>query len=298
VETLADLFARHAVPILCAAAIVLLIATALFWKLVAAYGPGFWRCAAKATRAIAGTRFAARTLDRPLVGRSLSGTLTAARFLGIFAILAFTFAAFSLTLFFELVDEIGADESLGRFDVQLAAALREHLSYETLSFFSVITHLGDPVFLVVLSAVVAAGLLALRLPAVAGAWLVATASGGLLNRLLKAVFERARPLHDHGLVSETSWSFPSGHASGSMLVYGLLGYLIVRHTSRGWHVPVALTSVALIVFVGSSRFLLQVHYLSDVLAGYASGAAWVALCIAGLELLRQRETRGQPTDPQ
>jgi membrane-associated phospholipid phosphatase len=61
---------------------------------------------------------------------------------------------------------------------------------------------------------------------------------------------------------------------------------------------VALASVALIVFVGSSRVLLQVHYLSDVLAGYASGAAWVALCIAGLEVVRQRKLRGQPAKPQ
>jgi undecaprenyl-diphosphatase len=97
-------------------------------------------------------------------------------------------------------------------------------------------------------------------------------------------------LHDHGLANETGWSFPSGHASGSMLVYGLLGYLIVRHAPGAWHVPVALTSLALIVFVGSSRVLLQVHYLSDIVAGYASAAAWVALCIAGLEAVRWRES--------
>jgi membrane-associated phospholipid phosphatase len=298
VETLADFVARHAVPILCAAVIVLLIATAVFWKLVTTYAATCWRLAVKATQAISGSRFAARTLNLPILGRSASSTMTAARFLGVFAILAFIFAAFALALFFEVVDEIGADESLGRFDVELGAALREHLSYGTLSFFSVITRLGDPEFLIVVSTVVAVGLLALRRRTLAGAWIVATVSGAFLNRLLKTVFERARPLHDHGLVTETSWSFPSGHASGSMLVYGLLGYLIVRHTPRGWHVPVALTSVAMIVFVGSSRVLLQVHYLSDVLAGYASGAAWVALCIAGLEMVRHRETRGQPTEPQ
>lgn len=76
----------------------------------------------------------------------------------------------------------------------------------------------------------------------------------------------------------------------SMLVYGLLGYLIVRHAPAAWHVPVGLTSLALIVFVGSSRVLLQVHYLSDILAGYISAAAWVALCIAGLEAVRWRES--------
>jgi undecaprenyl-diphosphatase len=82
-----------------------------------------------------------------------------------------------------------------------------------------------------------------------------------------------------------------------MLVYGLLGYLIVSHAPRAWHFPVALASVALIVFVGSSRVLLQVHYLSDVIAGYASGAAWVALCISGLEMIRWREMRGQAAEP-
>ncbi len=257
-ETLADLVARNAVPILCAAAILLLLATAVLWQLLNTYVPACWRFAEKVARTLAGNQLVARGLDLPVVGRSLSGTMTAARFLGVFAILAFAFATFALAIFFELADEIGVDESLGRFDVELATALREHASYETLRFFSLITRLGDPAFLIVLSTIVAVGLVALRRRALAGAWVLRTASGALLNRLLKAAFERTRPLHDHGLVSETSWSFPSGHASGSMLVYGLLGYLIVRHAPRPWHVPVALASVALIVFVGSSRVLLQV----------------------------------------
>ena len=296
-ENLADIVARHAVPGLCAVAILLLVATAAFWRLLNAYLPAWVGFAEKVTRTLAGNTLAARVLDLPVLGRSLSGTVSAARVLGVIAILAFTFAMFALTVFFELADEIEADESLGRFDVELGAALRVHVSYGTLRFFAQITRMGDPAFLIVLSTVVAIGLVALRRRALAGAWVVATLSGALLNRLLKAMFERARPLHDHGLVSETSWSFPSGHASGSMLVYGLLGYLIVRHAPRVWHVPVALTSVSLIVFVGSSRVLLQVHYLSDVLAGYATGVAWVALCISGLEMNRRRETRGQPAVP-
>jgi membrane-associated phospholipid phosphatase len=51
---------------------------------------------------------------------------------------------------------------------------------------------------------------------------------------------------------------------------------------------VALAGIALIIFVGSSRVLLQVHYLSDVLAGYASATVWVAICIATLEYVRWR----------
>jgi hypothetical protein len=126
-------------------------------------------------------------------------------FSGVFSIPAFAFAAGAVALFFELADELGADESLGRFDAALSAALREHLSHRTLRFFAAITRLGDPEFLITLSAVVAV-----------------------------------------------------------ILVYGLLGYLIVRHAPGAWHVPVTLTSLALIVHVGSSRVLLQVHYLSDM----------------------------------
>jgi undecaprenyl-diphosphatase len=51
---------------------------------------------------------------------------------------------------------------------------------------------------------------------------------------------------------------------------------------------VTLAGAALIVFVGSSRALLQVHYLSDIIAGYACGAVWVGGCIAALEAMRWR----------
>ncbi len=217
--------------------------------------------------------------------------MTVLRRLGLYAIIGFAFAAGALVSFFELADEIGVDESLAQFDEQLAAARGRHLSYETLRVFSVVTMLGDREVLIVIATLVAVALLLMRRWVLAGAWVVATAAGGLLNVLLKELFERPRPLHDHGLVTETSFSFPSGHASGSMLIYSLLGYLIVRHTPKAWHIPTAVAMVAIIIFVGSSRVILQVHYFSDVLAGYASAAAWVALCIAGLEVILRRGVR-------
>ena len=257
-QALADFIAQHAVAVLVGVALLLLVATALFWRLVERYAP------------------------------AMSRALRAVR-LGVVATLAFAVAVFAIVVFFEVVDEIEVGESMAEFDVALSAALRRHLPHETAQVFATITHLGDGAVLTGLGLCVAVFLMAQRRWTVAAAWVVATLTGGLLNRLLKSIFERTRPLHDHGLVSETSWSFPSGHASGSMIVYGLLGYIIVRHTRPVWHIPAALVCVTLIVFVGSSRVLLQVHYLSDVLAGYASGAAWVALWIAGLEAMRRRE---------
>jgi membrane-associated phospholipid phosphatase len=258
-DAIADFVARHAIAVLSVMTIATLALSAVAWHVLV----------------------------------TLSGKLRVARHLGAVPILGFVLSAGAIVLFFELVDEIGADESLAKFDVALSAALREHLPLETLRIFAVITHLGDGVVLLAIGAVVYAVLALRRLKLLAAAWVVTTLSGALLNRILKAIFERSRPLHDHGLTTADGWSFPSGHASGSMLVYGLLAYVVVRNTPPAWHIPVALTGIAFVIFVGSSRVFLQVHYLSDVLAGYASATVWVAICIATLEAVRWRERLSQ-----
>ncbi len=288
-ESFADLVARHALLILLGMVAMVLVMMALFWHLLNRYAPWARQAAAAMGDAMARAGIAERLSNLPALGPPMSRTLTAMRDLGLYAVTAFALAALSFYVFFELADEIGIDDSMAGFDVALSAALRTHVSGGTLQFFSVITRLGDPEFLLLLGAVVAIVLLARRRWMLALAWIVAEVSGGLLNALLKLIFQRQRPIHDHGLIVETGWSFPSGHASGSVLLYGLLGYLIVRHTRSVWHLPVAIVVAALIGFVGSSRVMLQVHYVSDVLAGYALGMAWIALCIAGLEVARARD---------
>lgn len=292
----ADFVARHAIAVLSVIAIATLALSFIAWHVLGTVAPRTWPLAINLWDRARKSRFAHWLRTLPLVGRFLSSTLTIARYLGIVAIIGFGFSLGALVLFVELADEIGAGESLAEFDVALSNALREHLSRETLHVFSIITHLGDGVVLIAIGTVVFAVLAAKRLKLLAAAWAVTTLSGGLLNRTLKAIFERSRPLHDHGLTDVGGWSFPSGHASGSMLVYGLLAYVVVRSTPSAWHIPAALAGVVLIIFVGSSRILLQVHYLSDVLAGYASAAAWIAICIAALETVRWREQqRSRPS---
>jgi undecaprenyl-diphosphatase len=283
---IADLIARHAVVTLLIATTALLFAMVATWQLMTRYMPRAWPFIVDAWNAFRRSSVAARLRRVHLIGPSLTGALTAARYLGIYAVLAFIVAASAGVAFLALADEIGVDEDLGEFDVVLSDAFRTHLTPGTLQAFAWITRLGDSGVLIVIGAVVAAVLLVLRERLLALAWLVATVSGGALVRVLKSAFERARPLHDHGLTVETSWSFPSGHAAGSMLVYGLLTYFLVRRVPAAWRLPIALVMAAVIIFVGSSRVLLQVHYLSDVLAGYAVAAAWAALCIAGLEAVR------------
>ena len=113
------------------------------------------------------------------------------------------------------------------------------------------------------------------------ALLVVGVGGGLaLNDFVKHLLQRARPVFDAPHLTLQTYSFPSGHAAGSMLLYGLLLVGWIRWMTRpGARAAAAFALIALVAVVGFSRVYLGVHYLSDVLAGYAEGVAWLALCL-------------------
>jgi undecaprenyl-diphosphatase len=120
---------------------------------------------------------------------------------------------------------------------------------------------------------------------------IALAGNGLLNQTLKQIFGRVRPLDPEGSVLAQGFSFPSGHSAGAVVAYGMLAYLALRLLPARWHLSALLTAVALIFTVGASRLFLRVHFASDVIAGFASGTAWLALCITSIELIRWRHQR-------
>jgi membrane-associated phospholipid phosphatase len=101
--------------------------------------------------------------------------------------------------------------------------------------------------------------------------------GQVLNVGLKHLFQRARPVVPEPLVHLATYSFPSGHAVASTLFYGTVcALLLQRVKSRGWRVIAAVGAVLMVLLVTSSRVYLGAHYLSDVIAGIAVGAACVA----------------------
>ena len=122
-------------------------------------------------------------------------------------------------------------------------------------------------------------------------WVAAVAGNALLNVTLKQVFARVRPVHDDGLVLAHGFSFPSGHTSGAVVAYGMLAYVAMRFVPPRSHLALMLAAVALAFAIGASRMFLRVHFASDVIAGFASGSAWLAVCIASIELTRWYERR-------
>lgn len=183
---------------------------------------------------------------------------------------------------------VNGGSTLVHFDDALASALRSTLDAPTLNLFARLTHFGDTVTLTALGVTGALLLLWRRQHLLAATWVAAIAGNSLLNVGLKAVFQRVRPVHEHGYAAETSWSFPSGHASGTLVAYGVLAWVALRLLPARWHLPVLWIAVTIALTTGLSRIVLQVHFASDVLAGLCSGSAWLALCITVAEWLRRR----------
>lgn len=194
------------------------------------------------------------------------------------------------SVFAEMLEAFDADEEIGQFDDRLALTLSTELPLPVLRVFSMVTHLGDPIGLTVLVLIVAGLLLARRYHAMALGWVVACAGGGVLIKVFKQIFERVRPVHEHGFAQADGFSFPSGHTMGSVVVYGMLAYLCLRLLPTRWHLPVMLLCTACAFSAGWSRVFLQVHWASDVVAGFALGVAWLTMCIAAIEFAR-RATR-------
>ncbi len=103
-------------------------------------------------------------------------------------------------------------------------------------------------------------------------WLALTIAGGtLLNLALKQIFAAPRPdLLPHLDIVHT-YSFPSGHAAGNMMVFGALALLAVRASAY-------VAAAAMVLLIGASRIWLGVHWPSDVVAGWIEGLGWLAFC--------------------
>ena len=126
---------------------------------------------------------------------------------------------------------------------------------------------------------------------------VAAIFGGMiLSNMLKGLVARPRPdLVPHGSYVYTS-SFPSGHSMMAAVTYLTLGALLARvQPRRRVKAYLLLLAILLTVLVGFSRVYLGVHWPTDVLAGWASGAMWALLCWMVARWL-QRRGRIEPNE--
>ena len=111
----------------------------------------------------------------------------------------------------------------------------------------------------------------------------------ILDTVLKLHFHRLRPEVPWSLVTEHSYSFPSGHSVAAAALYGTLLYLLLRLLHAWWVRGLACgIALAMALGIGYSRVYLGAHWPSDVLAGYCCGLIWVG-SLMGADLIVRRE---------
>ena len=161
--------------------------------------------------------------------------------------------------------------------LQALFALRDQSAVQALIW---ITELGSTITIGGL-AVCAAFLFALRgrFAYLAGL-IVSVAGSAVAVFLLKEIVHRARPDALYQAYAETDFSFPSGHATMSLALYGFLAYVAWQIIpSKGWRIAAVLGTGVLIALISFSRLYLGVHYLSDVAGGIVVGSFFLSLAI-------------------
>lgn len=114
---------------------------------------------------------------------------------------------------------------------------------------------------------------------VSEAFFVALLSMGV-NSFLKLFIHRTRPDTLYvGAMRFKTYSFPSGHSFGAMVLYGLITYLLYNYLPQPWNIVAVVVGILIILSIGISRIYLGAHFPTDVVGGWVFGAVALALII-------------------
>lgn len=179
------------------------------------------------------------------------------------------------------------------FDQGLADLIERHSTETGVMLANLTSALVDPRLMFVLM-IIGATLLWLRHRSVVLAgWITAFLGAAVLDGALRIVFRPDRPAWTESLVNVGGFSFPSGHAVGALVGWGMVAYLVLTFMPRRrWSdAGIGLALATLLLFIGFSRIYLGVHFVSDVIAGFAAGIIWVATCVTAIEVAKGERDR-------
>lgn len=151
----------------------------------------------------------------------------------------------------------------------------EHLRRDWITaIMKFITNFGDEIAIIVFTIV---AIIVARNKKVKIAIAVNVVLIALLNNIIKLIIKRPRP-EGFNIITESGFSFPSGHSMVSAAFYGFLIYLIYKNIKNKylkWSL-ISVLSIA-VILIGTSRVYLGVHYTSDVIAGFLISISYLMI---------------------
>jgi membrane-associated phospholipid phosphatase len=287
IDSCASWIGAHALAILLVIFVTALGVIATLWRL---FELKLWAHLDGWRQRVLGLAFAERLHKRyPRVWRFFGARFAPDSYLGLHLTIGLLVTLAAMLGFGALADQVVDREELTEFDQQLAISLHHNGAVDQIGIFKAITHFGDYRTLVCVGLAASLILLFNRRWLLLIGWVVALTGSGFLNVMLKALFHRGRPVFADPWLTEPGWSFPSGHAMGSLVAYGMLAYILIVAFRVPFPRTIVTLSVGLVLVIGFSRIYLGVHFLSDVVAGYAAAMMWLAICISGCETARRSE---------
>ena len=165
------------------------------------------------------------------------------------------------------------------FDDKVFFFLKEHTTPRVTQWMKTITFFGSTTFLLPAYVILVSWLLFRGKKRWAMDISIIGLSGELMKQILKNSFQRHRP--DLPLLeSLQSYSFPSGHALSSFILFACIVYLLWHGTYKPvWRWSISIFLILFSFLIGFSRIMLRYHYASDVIAGFCMGFAWVSLSL-------------------
>ncbi|BAZ08427.1 hypothetical protein NIES4071_02320 [Calothrix sp. NIES-4071] len=188
----------------------------------------------------------------------------------------------------KLAEEVLEKEAF-KFDTTFLLWLHQFSNPSLDNLMLFITNLGNPTTVVIVGIITIAILWWCRYRLETLVFILSCLGGLILNTGLKLFFSKTRPQLWKQLITEISFSFPSGHALGSMVLYGFIAYLLAFHYPK-FSALIYTLAVILIGAIGLSRLYLGVHWPTDIIAGFGVGFLWLMICITMLKLRRMRVT--------
>ena len=228
--------------------------------------------------------------------RFLRARLDPKSYLGLHLTVGLLVSALALWLFGGLLEELFDNAAMVHVDMSVASWIHSAATANGIRVAGVITNVGSPAVMTTLAVVGIATLFVRRWRLLALVWLAAAGGGAILDYVLKLVVHRTRPEYAAAYLHRASYSFPSGHAMGSLIGFGMLAFAIAhaRHFARRPRLIAYLLAGLGTLLVGLSRVYLDVHFPSDVAAGWAAGGAWLAICITAYHFVTGRANHLHP----
>lgn len=260
-------------------AILIVLLVLLIWTVYAALRLALRHGVPALQRLLSHWHTRARTRDT-LVARSMTRLLDPAQPEGRVLLALALVMIGAAWMFGGILEDLITGDPLVQADTAVYGLLQELRTAPGDNIMVTITELGDATVVIAVALAVLLWFVHMRAWRTAGYWTGAIVGATAINTAIKAALHRPRPigsLYD----GAAGFSFPSGHSTLNLVLYGFLAFLVIREIRPTRRLPIALGATTLILAIAFSRLYLGAHWFSDVAGGLAFGTAWLILLWIG-----------------